>query len=368
MADMHTHTPAQAAPRALHLAFVISIRSHGGVKTWMLEAALALRALGCKCTFFVRPGPYMDKVAAAGLTVLPFPQGMDFSPVAVHKFRRFFTQQHVDVVTVNVSKDLRTAGVAARLAGIPLVQRIGLPDDMRNTCKVRALHHLLKPRYLFPCYFNRNGFLQRLPYVTPQECMVIHTGKTPVDQARTRFPRPLRLLASSQLTPNKGHAELLDSLALLKSTGHAFHCHMLGAGPEAGALRAHSARLGLEDDISWHGLQSDVYAFLRQADVFVLPSREEGLPNTLLEGMSQGLIPVARDVGGVKEIWPPGLGALLFDASPGALTTALESVFNANEEQLTAWSALALGQCRTAFNQPAQAQLLHGWYASLTRA
>ena len=349
----------------MHLAFVISIRSHGGVKTWMLEAAMALRELGCRCTFFVRPGPYMDKVAAAGLAALPFPQGMDFSPLAVAKFLRYFKTEKVNAVTVNVSKDLRTAGLAARLAGIPLVQRIGLPDDMRDTCKVRCLHRLLRPRYFFPCYYNRDGFLARLPCVRPEDCTVVHTGKTPAAQPKTRLNRPLQLLASSQLTPNKGHAELLDSLAVLRDKGHDFHCHILGSGPCEQDLRAQSRRLRLEGKLTWHGLQADVYAFLRQADVFVLPSREEGLPNTLLEAMSQGLVPVSRDVGGVKEIWPQEFGGLLFAAAPGALTPALETVFNAEEAQLLNWSAIALNQCRVVFNQAVQARRLYDWYASL---
>ena len=193
------------------------------------------------------------------------------------------------------------------------------------------------------------------------------SGKTPAAGSKTQINRPLQVLASSQLTPNKGHAELLDSLAALKSEGYKFHGHILGAGPEEPALRTQSVRLGLEN-ISWHGLQADVYAFLRRADVFVLPSREEGLPNTLLEAMSQGLIPVARDVGGVKEIWPQtGLDGLLFGFAPGDLTAALKAVFNAEDEQLSAWSNIALEQCREVFNQSVQAQRLYDWYASLVR-
>ncbi len=351
----------------MHLAFVISIRSHGGVKTWMLEAALALRELGCRCTFFVRPGPFMERVASTGLEVLPFPKGMDFSPLAVHKFWNFFKKEKVDAVTVNVSKDLRTAGVAARLAGIPLVQRIGLPDDMRDSPKVRALHHILRPKYFFPCLYNRDGFIKRLPYVKLEDCMVIHTGKNPLAQPRQNLNHPLQLLVSSQLTPNKGHAELLDSLSELKAEGYKFHLHLLGAGPCEAALRAQSERLGLAPDLTWHGLQADVYSFLREAAVFVLPSYEEGLPNTLLEAMSQGMIPVAREVGGVGEIWPGGLDGLLFGTQPGALTLALKTVFNAEEEQLRAWSEISLAQCRAAFNQNIQAKRLFDWYAGLVR-
>ena len=160
----------------------------------------------------------------------------------------------------------------------------------------------------------------------------------------------------------------MDNLATLKSEGHKFYAHILGIGPEESALRRQSAALGLENDISWHGLQADVYAFLRRADVFVLPSREEGLPNTLLEAMSQGLIPVARDVGGVKEIWPQaGLDGLLFGSKPGDLTAALKVVFNAEHEQLLAWSDVALNQCREVFDQSVQARRLYDWYASLAQ-
>ena len=283
------------------------------------------------------------------------------------KFLRYFKTEKVNAVTVNVSKDLRTAGLAARLAGIPLVQRIGLPDDMRDTPKVRAMHYLLRPQYFFPCYYNRDGFLKRLPCVRPEDCTVLHTGKMPWKEPKQGFERPLRLLASSQLSPNKGHVELLDSLAALKAEGHAFHLNILGAGTSEAALREQAERLGLASAITWHGLQADVYAFLRKADVFVLPSYEEGLPNTLLEAMSQGLIPVARAVGGVREIWPQGLEGLIFDEKPGALTLALKAVFNAEEEQLRAWSAIALAQCRDAFNQTVQVKRLFDWYTGLAR-
>ena len=194
---------------------------------------------------------------------------------------------------------------------------------------------------------------------------MVHTGKMPAGQPKTGVNRPLQLLASSQLTPNKGHAELLDSLAAMRAKGHAFHCHILGEGTAAEALREQAARLGLEDSLSWHGLQANVYSFLQRADVFVLPSYEEGLPNTLLEAMSQGLAPVSRDVGGVKEIWPDGLDGLLFGHRPGDLTAALETVFKADDAQLLAWSGIALDQCRAAFNQAVQARRLYDWYAAL---
>ena len=126
--------------------------------------------------------------------------------------------------------------------------------------------------------------------------------------------------------------------------------------------------LGILEHVRLIPRTEKVADYLQLFTLFVLPSLSESSPNTLLEAMSQGLIPVARDVGGVKEIWPQtGLDGLLFGPAPGDLTAALEVVFNAEEEQLLAWSGTALNQCREAFNQSVQARRLYGWYASLAR-
>jgi glycosyltransferase involved in cell wall biosynthesis len=70
---------------------------------------------------------------------------------------------------------------------------------------------------------------------------------------------------------------------------------IVGDGPDRPALTARAEALGIRDTVAFVGRQEDVYRFFAASDVFVLPSRLEGISNSLLEAMSQGLPVVAAD-------------------------------------------------------------------------
>ena len=77
-------------------------------------------------------------------------------------------------------------------------------------------------------------------------------------------------------------------------------------------------------------------SFLRESDVFLLPSRSEGLPNTLLEAMDVGLVCVARNVGGVGEIWPQSAPLLLlpFSTNLKNFSDVLASLLKSGEKEI----------------------------------
>jgi glycosyltransferase involved in cell wall biosynthesis len=75
------------------------------------------------------------------------------------------------------------------------------------------------------------------------------------------------------------------------------------------------------------GYQSDVYYYLRGADIFVLPSRQEGTSTSLLEALSIGLAAVGSDVGGIHDVIKAGeCGVLVPPDDPMALATALREL------------------------------------------
>src|SRR5262249_44632376 len=80
------------------------------------------------------------------------------------------------------------------------------------------------------------------------------------------------LVAASRQDPRKGVDVLLRALAQLRDDGVVYRACLLGGGPLLEAHRRLSARLGLEAAVALPGFVSDSYAFLRRADVFVLPS------------------------------------------------------------------------------------------------
>jgi glycosyltransferase involved in cell wall biosynthesis len=104
---------------------------------------------------------------------------------------------------------------------------------------------------------------------------------------------------------------------------------LVGDGPEKSHLQYLAERMGITGRIIFTGFvpHSKVRDFLREASVFVLPSRFEGLPNALLQAMAAGLPCVATNVGGVPDVIENGINGILIP--PGRedlLAEALEKV------------------------------------------
>ncbi|HET8831082.1 MAG TPA: glycosyltransferase [Casimicrobiaceae bacterium] len=111
---------------------------------------------------------------------------------------------------------------------------------------------------------------------------------------------------------------------------------IIGDGPLLGELRNQAATLGIADQVWLPGSRSDVAEILRSLDVFVLPSLNEGISNTILEAMATGLPVIATDVGGNPELVEEGItGHLLPARDSDALGHALVRFAGAAGESLT---------------------------------
>lgn len=134
------------------------------------------------------------------------------------------------------------------------------------------------------------------------------------------------LVAVSRHDPRKGVDVLLHALAHLKERGVPFRACLAGEGRLLESNRRLAARLGLGPEISLPGLVPDVFPYLANAEVFVLPSREEQSGSlSLLEALQAGLPVVASACDGIPEDVTDGKDALL--VPPGdalALAAALE--------------------------------------------
>ncbi len=138
---------------------------------------------------------------------------------------------------------------------------------------------------------------------------------------------PVPLIGSvGCLAARKDYGTLLEALAIVKRGGRAFRAVIAGDGPERDALEARRAALAL-DELSLLGERTDVDQLLPAFDLFVLSSREEGIPNALLEAMAAGRPCVVTDVGGNREVLADGrTGWLVPPQDPAALAAALAAV------------------------------------------
>jgi glycosyltransferase involved in cell wall biosynthesis len=156
------------------------------------------------------------------------------------------------------------------------------------------------------------------------------------------------LLSVGRLSKEKGHAEFLRAVALLRDAGERkLDVLLVGDGPERGALEALCAGLKLENIVHFLGHQADVRPFYGAADLFVLPSHSEGSPNVLLEAIDAGVPIVATAVGGIPEIVENEVSAVLVNRQDeAALAMAIRRVLGdeALREKLRSGARLVLAQ------------------------
>ncbi len=107
---------------------------------------------------------------------------------------------------------------------------------------------------------------------------------------------------------------------------------LIGDGPLEAHVREQAR--GLSDRIRFHGYLSDTAPILAKSSIFLLCSRSEGFPRSILEAMRAGLPVIASDVGGVRESVADGVsGHIVPPGSPGALAAALRRLMNSASER-----------------------------------
>jgi glycosyltransferase involved in cell wall biosynthesis len=129
-----------------------------------------------------------------------------------------------------------------------------------------------------------------------------------------------------RLSHEKGVDMALEAWAEVSATHPGWRLRIHGSGPQEDALRGLARSLGVAGTVEFRGPTADAEAALSQASVFVLPSRQEGLPMSLMEAMACGLPSAAFDCApGVRELLTDEVDGLL--VPPGhvpALAAALE--------------------------------------------
>ena len=129
-----------------------------------------------------------------------------------------------------------------------------------------------------------------------------------------------------RFAPPKNHALLIEAFARVR-TSAPLYLLLVGGGELENTVREQVAALGLESRVCFLGIRADVADILRASDAFVLSSRWEGNPMSVMEAMAAGLPVVSTAVGGVPELVREGeTGLLVPSEDAGALARALQAL------------------------------------------
>ncbi|AVX19585.1 Glycosyltransferase involved in cell wall bisynthesis [Carboxydocella sporoproducens DSM 16521] len=114
----------------------------------------------------------------------------------------------------------------------------------------------------------------------------------------------IKLIAVGRIEKEKGFDLLLKALAKIKEkiSDRNFELFVVGSGSMLPYLKQLTVQFGLVEKVNFIGWRNDVFDLLLASDIFILPSRNEGMPLSLVEAMTAGLPSVCFDVSGVKDL------------------------------------------------------------------
>jgi len=299
----------------------------GGAARVAAQLSAAWAGMGRKVTILTGDDgrmacPYPLHPAVAHLSLAE--QGFSHNPLQaawrnlgrMARLRRLIRQSRPDLIvsfldTTNVRCLLATRGL-----GIPiLVSERTDPHGRSIGFAWEALRRLTYPwtgglvvqsRHAlayFPARIQAKGMVIPNPVQAPEP------RPEPAGAAR---PERCSVVSLGSLRPVKGHDQLIEAFAMLAGRFPGWDLVIHGEGPARPELEARIGALGLADRIFLPGATSEAAARLREADLFVLPSRAEGFPNALAEAMACGLPVISFDcASGPGELIRPELDGLL---------------------------------------------------------
>jgi glycosyltransferase involved in cell wall biosynthesis len=162
--------------------------------------------------------------------------------------------------------------------------------------------------------------------------------------------KTIKLLFVGRLVKLKRCSDLIKACSNLNNRNIKWQLDIVGNGPLMDSLQIMTKQLGTVDKINFHGYQSDVLKYMKDADVLVLPSETEGMSNALLEAMAIGLPIICTDVGAAKNmIGKQGEKYLIKPYDIIALSNKI-TIFAENPTLLKEYGAYLFERCKRKYS------------------
>src|SRR3989454_4757191 len=321
----------------VRIAHLTETDGPGGAERVLSLLATELQSAGATSVAFLpvrREGWLEAELAPAGVTVEYVPLSRPFSPAYARALAAAFRRHRIELAHSHEFTMAFYGAWAARRAGIPHVitmhgsryyagrwrRRLALRAAVATSAGVAAVSRALAASPRSDLWLRHDRIT-----VVPNGVRSPNGITAGLRAELGLGPADRLLLAVGNLYPVKGHRDLVSALAQLVPRHPTLHAAIAGRGELEMALREDAATRGMGGRLHLLGLRGDVGSLLAAADVFVLPSRSEGLPLALLEAMFAGRPIVATRVGEVPTVLADGAAGLLVDpGSPDQLAAAID--------------------------------------------
>jgi glycosyltransferase involved in cell wall biosynthesis len=335
----------------MKIAHVVDSMEVGGAETVVAQMCRLQRAQGHNpCVYAIGTlGPLGEQMRKDGFAVETH-VGRHLSDT-IRNFFRIFKESRPDVVHLHNPTPAIYAAIAARMARVPSIV------STRHSLVAPPRRVAVELKYAVAatccdwivgiCDATTNN-LKSIHSIPARKIMRVYNGAVPLERAaQDQWPPKsgLTLVYVGRLEPVKNHTLLFNAFRTALSSRPGLRLWMVGDGSERTVLERTAAELGISGQVTFWGQQLDVAPFFSAADAFIMSSKSEGLPISLLQAFSLGLPAIVTDVGGMAEVVrqaKAGFTVSVTDAAEMSAAILRLADSDADREQFS-------GNARTAF-------------------
>ncbi len=326
----------------------------GGQEIRIYTEMLAMRERGHRMLLSApKASRILAKATQAGFEVRPLDDRRLAYPASILGMRRWIRKTRINVVNPHSSRDGWIAGIAGRMAGVPLVLRSRhIEVDYPNRFSSRIVFGRL-PHHVLTTSERISSRLASELGLEPSRVTCVPTG---IDLRKFHptiegvLHRELGLSPEVQvigmisvLRSWKGHEYFLRAAASLAQSDRGLRFVIAGDGPIRAQVEAWIDEFGLRDRVHLLGHRDDVESVLASLDVLVLPSyAHEGVPQIILQAQAVGRAVVGTRIGGIPEVIRDGeTGLLVPPRDPEALAGAIGRLISDGSQRARMGNAAA---------------------------
>ncbi|NQT18692.1 MAG: glycosyltransferase [Planctomycetes bacterium] len=282
-------------------------------------------------------GPLADELKKAGIEVISLALHKWQIPLAALRLRRILRSKRFGLLHTFLFHANLVGRLAAIGSGVPVVSSIRVAEEDRpfRVTLDRLTNGLVAAETCVSEAVRQWSIERGLPaekLITIHngiDCSAYGLGRGTFRDGAELGPEAKIALFIGRLHRQKGPDILVDVASILFHRRPNLHFVLDGDGPMEAKLRRMAREKGVAERFHLLGKCDDVSQVLDDADMLVLPSRWEGMPNAILEAMAGGVPVVATDVGGCGELVQNGkTGLLVPPCDARALAEAIDAIIS----------------------------------------
>lgn len=283
----------------------------GGQEKRVLAEAVGLRDRKHSVSLICRGhAKIRGEAIKSGLEVHTLPMRKLYDIASMIKLSQFLKNNRFDIINTHSGVDSWIGGIAARIAGVPVLVRTRHLNIPLKRSPLNFIHYLpdmyitcgenMRSNLIGNCGFPENKVIS-IP--TGVNLVFFNTQRTPDLKLKYGLSRDDIVIVNVGIFRKvKGHEVTLKSVARVLNKIPKAKFLLVGDGPDKKELEEMADEMGIGKHVLFPGFIDNISEIYSFSDIAILSSWSEGLPQSLLQAMAAGVPVIATNVGGVPEV------------------------------------------------------------------